>query len=85
MATKNDSQLDLALPAEILNLGQAFAAIHAGIRASYRAGAQQPTVEQMDALVDKVLRLVRANQTARRRWIAWALSPVIDSRRSDHG
>lgn len=66
MATKNDNQLDLALPSAILELGQAFAAVHAGIRVSYRPGVQQPTAEQMDALVDKVLGLVRANPTARR-------------------
>ena len=78
MAAKNDG-LDLELPAEILGLGQAFAAIHAGIRVSYRPGVQQPTAEQMDALVDKVLGLVRANPTARRligiMWsVAWHLS-----------
>ena len=55
MATKNDSQLDLALPSAILGLGQAFAAIHAGLRVSYRPNAQQPSAEQMDAFYQQLV------------------------------
>ena len=65
MATKKDD-LDLELPAAILELGKIYSAIHAGIRVSYRPNAQQPTVEQVEAIVERVLAMVKINATARK-------------------
>ena len=65
MATKNDNQLDLALPSAIIELGKAVAALHAGIRVSCRPGDQQPAT-QVESIVDRVLATVKGHAIARR-------------------
>ena len=63
---KASEQLDLALPAEIMDLGKILSAIYAGIRVSYRPGSQQPTTDQVEAIVERVLAMVKSNSLARK-------------------